>query len=175
MRYQDVSQWCQVQSVSFVWEKKILYFWGSTKNSTFPISSFKCQIKGKPLKVLLHNPKNGANFKSRIKFKILHCCCPPTVWVQHTQKVPSWAQEVTSFAVELFWSKHTASIVTRITLKSFHVPFEHTETLTLEMGVPLPPFCTQTHLSRVSLKAPCWRQAELLAVWQGGEDHRTEV
>lgn len=114
---------------------------------------------GKSLKVLLHNPKKGENFKSRIKFKILHCHCPPTAWVQHAQKVPSWAQEVTSFAAQLFWSIHAASIVTRITLGSFHVPFEHTETLTLEMGVPVPPFIpkhTCHTCLKVSLKAPCW-------------------
>lgn len=122
-------------------------------------SSSKCQIMGKSLKVLLHNPKKGENFKSRIKFKILHCHCPPTAWVQHAQKVPSWAQAVTSFAAQLFWSIHAASIVMCITLGSFHVPFEHTETLTLEMGVPVPPFIpkhTCHTCLKVSLKAPCW-------------------
>lgn len=171
MSYQDVGQWCQVQSMYFVWVKKCFIFQEAQEIVHSPSSS-KCQIMGKSHKVLLHNPKKGVNFKSRIKFKILHCRCPPTAWVQHAQKVPSWEREVTSFAAQLFWSIHAASIVTCISLGSFHVPFEHTETLTLEMGVPDPPFHTQTHLSQSVLAGG---QAGLLAGWQGGEDHRTEV
>lgn len=119
-------------------------------------SSFKCQKMGTSLKVLLHNPKKGANFKSRIKFKILHCRCLPTAWVQHAQKVPSWAREVTSFAAKLFWSKHAASIVMHITLGPFRIPFEHTETLTLKMGCLFLRFVPKHTCLKVSLQAPCW-------------------